>query len=267
MRDALQANEGYKSKKSNLYIFPDEDVYKEQIIQHVRVPLNIHIELERQGGGSMAENGTRRGFIMRYYLFFIALFFCPFLFAQSEMRGIPFTQNDTKASLQLEEVSALVTLFEERKLPLDHVPFFSEAFNTISFTNSDLLPALVTHLKAKNWFENYAPGPLFNTCITLALSVRCYWLVLRVDRLTNTNQELQDPVKSQKLQDQKLQVKEMINSQLSFENFKEEIHRLQAVPLQTRLEVATWFLFLALEFQDWATEQGVSDPERFISCC
>lgn len=48
IREALKVNKGYKSEKRNHYIFPDEEIYKDTIIQHVRVPLNIHIELEHK---------------------------------------------------------------------------------------------------------------------------------------------------------------------------------------------------------------------------
>lgn len=192
---------------------------------------------------------------MRYNLFFIFLSFYPiFLFAQDETGETHLVQNgsnETKepaSSQKMEEVSALITLFEKRQVPLENVPFFSDRFSNLPV--DEFLPGAMNHIKAKHWIENYAPGPLFNTCLTLVLSVRCYWAILRMDRLTDKNQELQ--------------VKEMINSQLSFENFKEEVHRLQTVPFHDRLEVTAWFLFLALEFQDWATEQGISDPERLF---
>ena len=49
-RKELENNEGYKSRKSNLYIFPDERAYHEAVFEFIHVPLKIQIKLERKDG-------------------------------------------------------------------------------------------------------------------------------------------------------------------------------------------------------------------------
>ena len=49
-RKELENNEGYKSKKSNLYIFPDEIAYHQAVFEFIRMPLKIQIKLERKDG-------------------------------------------------------------------------------------------------------------------------------------------------------------------------------------------------------------------------
>ena len=51
-REALKTNEGYKSGKSNLYIFPDQTAYHAYILNLISVPLDIKIKLERKEGES-----------------------------------------------------------------------------------------------------------------------------------------------------------------------------------------------------------------------
>ena len=49
-REALNTNESYRLKKSNLYIFPDQTVYHTYIFNLISVPLDINIKLERKEG-------------------------------------------------------------------------------------------------------------------------------------------------------------------------------------------------------------------------
>ena len=49
-RKALETNEGYQSKKSNLYIFPDQVLYYDYIFNLISVPLDLKIKLERKEG-------------------------------------------------------------------------------------------------------------------------------------------------------------------------------------------------------------------------
>ena len=51
-RKALETNEGYKSLKSNLYIFPDSSIYHKTIFNLISVPLDIQIKLERKEGNT-----------------------------------------------------------------------------------------------------------------------------------------------------------------------------------------------------------------------
>ena len=50
-RRRLRQNKGYASGKINDYIFPDESRYIGKIFQHIAVPMDIQIDLERQGEG------------------------------------------------------------------------------------------------------------------------------------------------------------------------------------------------------------------------
>ncbi|MCY4512954.1 MAG: hypothetical protein OXB86_04630 [Bdellovibrionales bacterium] len=51
-REALKTNKGYKSKKSNVYIFPDQVGYHAFILNLISVPLDIKIKLEHKEGKS-----------------------------------------------------------------------------------------------------------------------------------------------------------------------------------------------------------------------
>ena len=51
-RKALKNNEGHKSFKSNLYVFPDQAIYHEHILNLISVPLDIKIKLEHREGES-----------------------------------------------------------------------------------------------------------------------------------------------------------------------------------------------------------------------
>ena len=50
-RSALNSNQGYREGEHNRYLFPDEAEYFEKIIDHIKMPLSISIDLERQDGG------------------------------------------------------------------------------------------------------------------------------------------------------------------------------------------------------------------------
>ena len=50
-RKSLEKNEGYKSGKINQYIFPDEKRYYKSIFEHIKIPLKIQIDLEREEDG------------------------------------------------------------------------------------------------------------------------------------------------------------------------------------------------------------------------
>ena len=49
-REALRQNKGYLSGKIDNYMFPDERRYYEDIFQHISIPLDIQIDLERKEG-------------------------------------------------------------------------------------------------------------------------------------------------------------------------------------------------------------------------
>lgn len=53
-REALKTNEGYKSRKSNFYVFPDTVGYHTNILNLISVPLDIKIKLERKEGENWA---------------------------------------------------------------------------------------------------------------------------------------------------------------------------------------------------------------------
>ena len=50
-RQALTANRGYSEKRRNRYLFPDEAEYFDEIIDHIKKPLSISIDLEAQREG------------------------------------------------------------------------------------------------------------------------------------------------------------------------------------------------------------------------
>ena len=49
-REALQVNESYRKEKANFYTFPDEPVYRENVVGKMKVPMDIKVELEVKEG-------------------------------------------------------------------------------------------------------------------------------------------------------------------------------------------------------------------------
>ena len=50
-RSALSANEEYRNNLRNRYIFPDEEVYREELVERIQIPMDIHIDLREKKDG------------------------------------------------------------------------------------------------------------------------------------------------------------------------------------------------------------------------
>ena len=152
------------------------------------------------------------------------------------------------------------SLFAEEPAPVDHetkmkappsekkeisLPLIIEG--DINQYSHLLLPVLKA-IEQKNWIENRAPGPVFNTCDIWATALQCYWAVFRVNRLTGHH----------------LKSAQMLAERLTSEGLKKEMDYLQAFPHYEFPYGRAWFLLLTVEFYLWAEERGLPDPDRLF---
>ena len=181
--------------------------------------------------------------MIRFYLLFLFFLSSP-LFAQDSADTVTSSQGN-REPIPLNELTAGVLLQQLQK-------------KTVFLHESIIHPSLFVPGVAKaneigvgKWLENFTPGPLFNGCSTLEISIRCLWSFLRLDRLLGVG---------------KTQIAQTMSDDISIDNFKEEIRRVMTIPAEgLTVTLKGWLLLFAVEFYDWAIKTGVSHPEKLFS--
>ena len=174
--------------------------------------------------------------MMRFCLLFLFFLSYP-LFAQDSMGTL--SQNDKAQEAPLNEMTAgflLQKLQEETVLLKDSIEQPSQFARGVMVANQGV----------GEWVEPFNPGKMFNRCGSLIMSIKCFFSILRLDRLMEENQNTQ-----------------IINDWVSVENFEAEIRRVENTQDNKIISVIWLFLF-AIEFYDWAVEKDVSEPERLF---
>ena len=100
----------------------------------------------------------------------------------------------------------------------------------------------------EDWSDPFSPGKIFHNCSSFMLSIKCYWSLLRLDRL---------------LGKEKILDVQGISDLMSAKNFKGEIQRVMLFR-NDNLDMAIWLLLFSIEFYDWAVEKEVPNPERLF---
>ena len=149
------------------------------------------------------------------------------------------------------------SLFAQEPVPVDPEIALSSEKKEISLsliiegdTNqySRLLLPVWEAIEKKDWEENRAPGPVFNTCSHWDIALQCYWAVFRINNLTGNH----------------LKSAQMLAERLTVEGLKKEMDYLLADPHYQFPYGRAWFILLAIEFYLWAEKQGLPDPHRLI---
>ena len=177
---------------------------------------------------------------MRFCLLFLFFLSYP-LFAQDSTGNIISPQGNKAQEVPLNGLTAsflLQQLQEKTVLLEDSIVEFSRFISGVMRANHGV----------GEWTEPFSPGEIFNRCGSLIMSIRCYWSLLRLDRLMGKG---------------KNQNTQIISGWNSTENFKEEIRRV-IIFRGDKVDGVVWLLLSSIEFYDWAIEKDVSDPERLF---
>lgn len=177
---------------------------------------------------------------MRIYLLFFLFLSYP-LFAQDSTGTATLSQGEGSGEVPLNKVTAAFLLQQLQK----ETVLLKESIDDISLFGPSIIRA--NHGLGK-WVDPFSPGKMFNRCASLLMSIRCYWSLLRFDRLANKGRN---------------ENTEIINGWTSLEHFKEEVRRVKSFEAGGITSIIWLFLF-ALEFYDWAVAKEVSDPGRLF---
>ena len=178
--------------------------------------------------------------MMRFCLLFLFFLSTP-LFAQDSTGNIVSPQGNKAQEISLNGLTAsflLQQLQEKTVLLEDSIVEPSQFIAVVMKANQGI----------GEWIEPFSPGKMFNRCGSLIMSIKCYWSLLRLDRLMDK---------------EKNQITQIISDWTSAENFEEEIRRVMTFRGE-KVDEVIWLLLFSIEFYDWAVEKDVPEPERLF---